>query len=245
VRKIRTVLADDEAPARKELRRLLQVHPEIELVGEAKDGDEAVELIQKHGPDLVFLDVRMPGRDGFAVLDALEPPLPEVIFSTAYDQFAVDAVRRGALDYLLKPIAPEDLAQAIRRAEEKILARVGSAGRGKGDRLALQDRVFIRDGKKALFVEVGSIRCLESEGNYTKIFAPEGHILMRRPIKYFETRLDPTVFFRANRAQVINLRKVREWQPQGEGKLVAVLDDGTSVEISRRQARLFREKSQL
>lgn len=244
MRKIRTILADDEAPARRELRRLLQNHPEIELVGEAKDGDEAVELIRQHSPDLVFLDIRMPGQDGFAVLDALEPPLPEVIFSTAYDQFAVDAVRRGALDYLLKPIAPADLAQAIRRAEEKIVS-IHPAGRSPGDRLTLQDRVFIRDGKKAMFIEVGSIRCLESEGNYTKILAQEGHILMRRPIKYFETRLDPSVFFRANRAQLINLQRVREWKPDEQGKLLAILDDGTPVEISRRQAQLFREKSQL
>lgn len=244
MKKIRTLLADDEAPARKELRRLLQVHPEIELVAEAKDGDEAVELIRQHSPDLVFLDIRMPGRDGFGVLDALEPPLPEVIFSTAYDQFAVDAVRRGALDYLLKPIAPEDLAQAICRAQEKIAA-TGSAGRSPGDRLNLQDRVFIRDGKKAMFIQVGSIRCLESEGNYTKVLAQEGHILMRRPIKYFETRLDPSVFLRANRAQLINLQRVREWKPGEQGKLLAVLDDGTPVEISRRQAQLFREKSQL
>lgn len=240
--KIRAVLADDEALARKELRRMLQAHPEIELVAEAKDGDEAVELIRKHSPDLIFLDVRMPGRDGFGVLDALEPPLPEVIFSTAYDQFAVDAVRRGALDYLLKPLAPADLAQAVKRAMEKISGR---PVREAGAKLKLEDRVFVRDGKKAMFLEVGSIRCLESEGNYTKILAPEGHILMRRPIKYFEERFSPEDFLRANRAQVINLHKVKSWEPLTEGRLKAVLDDGTQVEISRRQARAFRERSRL
>ena len=102
--KLRVLVADDEAPARKEMRRLLASHPQVEIVAEAKDGDEAVAMIQKHGPDLVFLDIRMPGRDGFGVLDALEPPMPEIVFSTAYDQFAVDAIRRGALDYLLKPV---------------------------------------------------------------------------------------------------------------------------------------------
>jgi two-component system LytT family response regulator len=236
------VLADDEALARKELRRMLQAHPEIELVAEAKDGDEAVELIRKHSPDLIFLDVRMPGRDGFGVLDALEPPLPEVIFSTAYDQFAVDAVRRGALDYLLKPLAPADLAQAVKRAMEKISGR---PVREAGAKLKLEDRVFVRDGKKAMFLEVGSIRCLESEGNYTKILAPEGHILMRRPIKYFEERFSPEDFLRANRAQIINLHRVKSWEPLTEGRLKAVLDDGTQVEISRRQARAFRERSRL
>lgn len=240
--KIRAVLADDEALARKELRRLLQAHPEIELVAEAKDGDEAVELIRKHSPDLIFLDVRMPGRDGFGVLDALEPPLPEVIFSTAYDQFAVDAVRRGALDYLLKPLAPADLAQAVKRAMEKISGR---PVREAGAKLKLEDRVFVRDGKKAMFLEVGSIRCLESEGNYTKILAPEGHILIRRPIKYFEEKFSPEDFLRANRAQIINLHRVKSWEPLMEGRLKAVLDDGTQVEISRRQARAFRERSRL
>jgi len=165
-----------------------------------------------------------------------------VIFSTAYDQFAVDAVRRGALDYLLKPLAPADLAQAVKRAMEKISGR---PVREAGAKLKLEDRVFVRDGKKAMFLEVGSIRCLESEGNYTKILAPEGHILMRRPIKYFEERFSPEDFLRANRAQIINLHRVKSWEPLTEGRLKAVLDDGTQVEISRRQARAFRERSRL
>lgn len=240
--KIRALLADDEALARKELRRLLQAHPEIELVAEAKDGDEAVELIQKHSPDLIFLDVRMPGRDGFGVLDALEPPLPEVIFSTAYDQFAVDAVRRGVVDYLLKPLAPEDLAQAVKRATEKISER---PVREAGAKLRLDERVFVRDGKKAMFLEVGSILLLESEGNYTKILSPQGHVLLRRPIKYFEERLASEDFLRANRAQMVNLHRVKSWEPLGEGKLKAVLDSGVEVEISRRQARAFQERSRL
>jgi two-component system, LytTR family, response regulator len=145
--KLRAVVADDEALARKELRRLLaKHHPEVEVVAEAVDGDEAVKIIQKHAPDLVFLDIRMPGRDGFGVLDALEPPMPEIVFSTAYDQFAVDAVRRGALDYLLKPIAPEDLANTVRRALER--KSVQSAGRA-GGKLGPGDRAYssLRSGR--------------------------------------------------------------------------------------------------
>lgn len=238
-KKIRVLIADDEAPARRELRRLLQVHPEIELVAEAKDGDEAVELIRQHSPDLVFLDIRMPGRDGFGVLDALEPPLPEVIFSTAYDQFAVDAVRRGALDYLLKPVAPEDLARAIQKAGDRIQLK-GSAVRKNG-RLRATDRIFVQEGQTSMFFEVGSIRLLESEGNYTRIRTATAHGLVRRPIKYFEIRLDPGEFFRANRAQMVNLKVIKECKPVEGGRLAAHLEEGTPIEISRRQARAFRE----
>lgn len=244
--KLRVAVADDEALARKEIRRLLLAQPGVEVVGEAKDGDEAVALIEKQAPDLVFLDIRMPGRDGFGVLDALEPPLPEVVFCTAYDQFAVDAVRRGALDYLLKPIAPEDLAQALRRAEEKINRRAAKPGeKPVSGRLGRQDRVFVRDGKKAMFLEIGKIFCLEAHGNYTKVLSPEGHILMRRPLHYYEEKLEQGIFLRANRSQMINLDQVRHWEPMGEGRLKATLEGGLVVEVSRRQARLFQEKCRL
>jgi two-component system LytT family response regulator len=238
-KKIRVLIADDEALGRKEMRRLLKAHPEVEIVAEAEDGDDAVELIQKHAPELVFLDIRMPGRDGFGVLDALEPPLPEIVFSTAYDQFAVDAVRRGALDYLLKPVAPEDLARAIQKAAERINLK-GPAIRKDG-RLRATDRIFVQEGQTSMFFEVGSIRVLESEGNYTRIRTAQAHGLVRRPIKYFEVRLDPGEFFRANRAQMVNLKVIKECKPIEGGRLTAQLEEGTPIEISRRQARAFRE----
>jgi len=197
--KLRVVVADDEALARKELRRLLaKGHPEVEIVGEAKDGDEAVELIQRKAPDLVFLDIRMPGKDGFGVLDALEPPMPEIVFSTAYDQFAVDAVRRGALDYLLKPIAPEDLANAVNRALERKAAKGPVTAEGEG-KLGPGDRAYFRDGKAAFLIEIGKVKWLEAEGNYTRVVMEGAKPLVRRPLKYFEERLDPAHFFRANR----------------------------------------------
>lgn len=241
--KLRVVIADDEALARKELRRLLSKgHPEVEIVGEATDGDEAVALIQKEAPDLVFLDIRMPGRDGFGVLDALEPPMPEIVFSTAYDQFAVDAVRRGALDYLLKPIAPEDLAHAIRRAAERKAARGEIPQQGK---LRPGDRAYFRDGKAAFLVEIDTILWLESEGNYTRVITPDARPLVRKPMKYFEDRLDPVHFFRANRHCIVNLAKVRVTRPLGGGRIQLDLGDGRAVEISRRQARSFSEKFSL
>jgi len=239
-RKIRVLIADDEALGRKEMRRLLKAHPEVEIVAEAEDGDQAVELIEKHGPDLVFLDIRMPGRDGFKVLDSLEPPLPEIVFSTAYDQFAVDAVRRAPLDYLLKPIAPEDLARAVEKAYERIC--LGRASLRKEGRLSSTDKIFVQEGKTAMFFEVGSIQILESEGNYTKVRTASGRGLVRRSMKHFEGRLDPVEFFRANRNQMLNLRGVKDCQPSKGGRLVVTLEQGDTIFISRRQARAFWER---
>ena len=209
--KIRVLIADDEALGRREMRRLLKAHSEVVIVAEAEDGDQAVSLIEKHEPDLVFLDIRMPGKDGFEVLDALEPPLPEIVFSTAYDQFGVDAVRRGALDYLLKPVAPEDLARAIQRAADRVQG--GGRTLGQKNRLRSGDKIFVHEGKTSLFFEVGSIQILESEE-----------------------------FFRANRKQIVNLKTILGCQPIQGGRYVASLEQGDQIEISRRQARIFREK---
>jgi two-component system LytT family response regulator len=237
--KIRVLVADDEAPARREMRRLLSAHPEVEIVAEAKDGDEAVTLIQQHAPDLVFLDIRMPGRDGFGVLDALEPPMPEIVFSTAYDQFAVDAIRRGALDYLLKPVAPEDLAQALRRTQERLAGRASGEG---GGRLRPGDRAYFRDGKTAFLLEVKNILWLESEGNYTRVVTPTARPLVRRPIKYFEDRLDFAHFFRINRSQIAGLDHIRATRPVEGGRIFLDYGEGRTLEISRRQARVFQKK---
>lgn len=241
--KLRVLVADDEAPARKEMRRLLAAHPQVEIVAEAKDGDEAVGLIQRSSPDLVFLDIRMPGRDGFGVLDALEPPMPEIIFCTAYDQFAVDAIRRGALDYLLKPVAPEDLAAALRRTEDRLAARVGDSG--VSGRLKPGDRAYFRDGKVAFLLEVAQILWLESEGNYTRVITPSARPLVRRPIKYFEDRLDPAHFFRINRSQIASLGHIQSTQPIQGGRIQLNYGEGKSLEISRRQARSFQAKFSL
>lgn len=242
-RKIRVLIADDEALGRREMRRLCKAHADLEIVAEAEDGDQAVELIEKHSPDLVFLDIRMPGRDGFGVLDALEAPLPEIVFSTAYDQFAVDAIRRGALDYLLKPVAPEDLARAIEIARNRI-DRSGKIRKGEV-RLRLVDKIFVQEGKTALFLEIGSICALNSEGNYTKICSLNGDGLVRRSIKYFENRLDPQEFFRTNRSQIINLKFVKDCKPCPGRRLVVSMEHGDPIVLSRRQAQAFRQRLQV
>ena len=242
-RKIRVLIADDEALGRREMRRLLKTHADLEIVAEAEDGDQAVELIEKHSPDLVFLDIRMPGRDGFGVLDALEPPLPEIVFSTAYDQFAVDAIHRGALDYLLKPVAPEELARTVEKARERIGAK-GPKLRRDGV-LRGSDRIFVKDGKKVMFLEVEKISILESQGNYTKIVSSLGHILMHKPIGYFQDRLDPDLFLRANRSVMLNLARVSQWEPIHGGRFKATLEGGASFEVSRRQSRALQQKLKL
>ena len=242
-RKIRVLIADDEALGRREMRRLCKAHADLEIVAEAEDGDQAVELIEKHSPDLVFLDIRMPGRDGFGVLDALEPPLPEIVFSTAYDQFAVDAIHRGALDYLLKPVAPEELARTVEKARERIGAK-GPKLRRDGV-LRGSDRIFVKDGKKVMFLEVEKISILESQGNYTKIVSSLGHILMHKPIGYFQDRLDPDLFLRANRSVMLNLARVSHWEPIHGGRFKATLEGGASFEVSRRQSRALQQKLKL
>ena len=239
------VVADDEGLARRELRRLLgKSHPEVEIVGEATDGLEAVAMIQKEAPDLVFLDIRMPELDGFGVLDALEPPMPEIIFSTAYDQFAVDAVRRGALDYLLKPIAPEDLARAVKRALERKAARWPGGDKDHG-KLGPGDRAYFRDGKAAFLIEIGKVRWLEAEGNYTRVVMDGAKPLVRRSLKYFVERLDPAHFFRANRKQIVGLGSVKGTRSVDGGRIELDLGEGAKVEVSRRQTRAFREAFRL
>jgi len=177
-------------------------------------------------------------------LDALEPPMPEIVFSTAYDQFAVDAVRRGALDYLLKPIAPEDLANAVRRALERKAARGPATAEGQG-KLGPGDRAYFRDGKAAFLVEIGKVRWLESEGNYTRVVMEGAKPLVRRPLKYFEERLDPAHFFRANRKQIVGLGAVKGTKPVEGGMIELDLGEGAKVEVSRRQARAFKEAFRL
>ncbi|MEO6992516.1 MAG: response regulator, partial [Lacunisphaera sp.] len=165
---MKALLIDDERLARNELRRLLKAHPEIEIVGEAVNATEALERIAELKPDLLFLDIQMPGDDGFTLLEKIDPPLPQVIFTTAYDEFAVKAFEFNALDYLLKPVDPNRLATAM----DKLRSYAMRSGEGTAnrERLGLDDKVFVREGDHCWFVPVKNIRLLESEGNYTRLY---------------------------------------------------------------------------
>ncbi|MDB6166051.1 MAG: Two component transcriptional regulator, LytTR family [Lacunisphaera sp.] len=243
---MKALIVDDERLARNELRRLLAAHADIEIVGEAKDVPDAVEKIAALKPELIFLDVQMPGADGFSLLEQLNPPLPAIVFTTAYDEFAVKAFEFNALDYLLKPVDPNRLVAAL----EKLRSRGGS-GPLAGDpgqathRLSPDDKVFVREGDRCWFVPVKNIRLLESEGNYTRLHFDDQKPQLFRSLTAMEERLDNRHFFRANRKQVINLAWVDGIEPWFSGGLLVKLKGGIKVELSRRQAQDFRERMSL
>jgi len=225
------VIVDDERLARVELRRLLVAHEEVAIVGEASAGDEAVRMIAELAPDLVFLDIEMPGTTGFDVLERLDD-IPPVIFTTAYDAYAIRAFEVNALDYLLKPVAPSRLAAAIAR-----VARPAAHGSSP----PTLSQVFVRDGERCWIVRLADVFLLESEGNYTRLCFGDARPLIRRSLNAFLERLDPAVYFRANRTQAINLHWVQTTAPTISGGLLVTLRGGRTVEFSRRQTLRLRE----
>lgn len=235
---MKTLLIDDERLAREELRRLLREFPPLTVVGEARNVDEAVAAVKSLRPDLIFLDIRMPGGSGFDLLERLEQ-VPQVIFTTAFDEYAVKAFQVNALDYLLKPVEPERLAAAV----EKVLQRAGAGARKEeapSTHLGEEDRVFVRDGDRCWLVRLGDVVLFESEGNYTRLHFGPSRPLVHRSLRDLDARLNPRAFFRANRRQILNLRQVSRMEPSSRGGLVVTLESGVDVEMSRRQAQRFR-----
>jgi two-component system LytT family response regulator len=193
-------------------------------------------------PDLLFLDVQMPGETGLELLDSLEPPIPHVIFTTAYDEFAVKAFELNAVDYLLKPVDPSRLASAVGRIPG---TKGGKSKTAPSGRLDGKDRVFVREGERCWFVEVGQIRLLESEGNYTRVHFGDSQPQLFRSLNAMEERLDPRHFFRANRRQIMNTAWIEGIEPWFSSGLLVRLKGGAKVELSRRQAQEFRERMSL
>jgi two-component system, LytTR family, response regulator len=231
---MKAMIIDDEPPARRELRRLLTGFPWVEIVGEAGNVDQAVEMVAALTPELLFLDIQMPGGSGFDVLTRLED-VPQVIFTTAYDEHAVRAFKVDALDYLLKPIEPARLAEALGRVRSSQAARTPRPD-------AILEQIFVRDGDRCWFVPLREVRLLSSEGNYIRLSWGKLQPLLGRALAALEQRLDPNRFFRANRRQIINLDFIESVELGVNGRLHAQLRDGPEVEISRRQARLFKTK---
>lgn len=244
---MRALLIDDEAPGRSELRRLLAVFTDIVIAGEAADADQARDQIATLKPDLIFLDIQMPEETGLELLASLEPPVPFVVFTTAYDEFAVKAFELNALDYLLKPVDPSRLALTIERLRTKQLGIGDQTSTPPDDRelLTAEDKVFVREGDRCWFVQIKQIRLLESEGSYTRVHFESAQPQLFRSLNAMEARLDPKCFFRANRGQIINLDWIEKIEPWFSGGLAVRLKGGTKVELSRRQAQLFREKCSL
>jgi len=231
---MKAMIIDDERPARRELRRLLTDFSWVEVVGEAGNVDQAAEMVETLNPELLFLDIQMPGGSGFDLLSRLER-LPEVIFTTAYDEYAVRAFEVDALDYLLKPIDPARLAEALGRVKSAQAARTPQPD-------AVLEKIFVRDGSRCWFVPLREVRLLSSEGNYIRLSWGKSQPLLGRALAALEQRLDPNRFFRANRRQIINLDFIENVELGVNGRLHAQLRDGPEVEISRRQARLFKTK---
>jgi two-component system LytT family response regulator len=231
---MKAMIVDDEPLARRELRRLLAEFPDIEIVGEAANVAESLVGVEQWLPELLFLDIQMPGGSGFDLLARLEH-VPSVIFTTAYDHHAVRAFEVNALDYLLKPIEPERLAAAIAKARSAKSEGAPAARSG-----ATIERLFVRDGSRCWFVPLREVSLMLSEGNYVRLHWGKSRPLLARPLTSLEQRLDPARFFRANRQQIINLDFIESVEPGVGGQLHVQLRDGPEVEISRRQARLFR-----
>jgi two-component system LytT family response regulator len=233
---VKALLVDDERLARAELRRLLRDVAEIEVVGEAAHVDEAVSRIEELVPDLVFLDIQMPGGSGFDVLERVER-VPLVVFTTAFDNHAVRAFEVSALDYLLKPVDPRRLAAAVEKARARLAPPEPTAPPGGG----FLERAFVRDGELCLVVDFRDVALFESEGNYTRLYLGEQRPLLGRSLNYLEQRLDPRAFFRANRKELVNLSRISRIEGTPGLGLVLHLPNGREVEMSRRQAQRFRQ----
>ena len=236
---MRAIIIDDERLARKELKSLLKDYHEIEIVDECASPEEAIKSIEKHNPDLLFLDIQMPEKTGFDLLQELDKS-PKVVFVTAFDEYAVKAFEVNALDYLMKPVDPERLKETMAKVlcediEEDELYDVPDRGI-----LSSNDQIFIKDGEKCWFIHLKDVRMFESEGNYVRIYFETFKPLVLKSLNGLEERLDQKLFFRANRKYIINLKWVSHIENWFNGGLQVVLKDGEKVEISRRQAVKFK-----
>ncbi|MFN8059825.1 MAG: LytTR family DNA-binding domain-containing protein [Vicinamibacterales bacterium] len=239
---IRAMVVDDEPLARERVRSLLAAEADVELVAEAGDGKSAVAAVLEHQPDLIFLDVQMPGLDGFAVLRALPADaLPATIFVTAFDRYAIRAFEVNALDYLLKPFSPRRFKAALDRARQE-LEKSPDASATTRLRTLLQDlengrryqrQLVIKSGGRIVFLRVEEVDCLEAEGNYVRVHAGSMSYLIRETMKNMETRLDPDQFVRIHRSTIVQADRIKELQPLTHGEYAVILRDGRRLTASR------------
>jgi two-component system LytT family response regulator len=236
-----TLIIDDERLARSELKRLLKAHPQIQVLGEASDAEEALRKILQLKPDLLFLDIQMPGKTGFDLIREL-PTLPKVIFTTAFDEYALKAFEFNAFDYLLKPIESFRLALSIQRLQiDTVKNEPDTFSHLEREILDENDQVFLKENDQCFFVRIKDIRMFESEGNYARIYHGDQKLLVYRSLNNLETRLNPSFFFRASRTHIINLKQVESVEDCFDC-LVVKLSGGLSVKMSRRKSQLFRQR---
>jgi two-component system LytT family response regulator len=244
---MRAIVIDDERLARKELINLLNQLETVEVVGEAVNVDDAKEKIEQLNPDVIFLDIQMPEKTGFDLLEELDN-VPHVIFTTAYDEYALKAFQVNALDYLLKPIEPKRLEEAIIKLQNKMEGTQkteAGASNFNSKKLNLDDQVFVKDGDRCWFVKLSNVRLFESDGNYIKVYFDNFKPMIHKSLNALDERLDEKSFFRASRKHIINLGWVDGIEPWFNGGLVVTLRGGDKIEVSRRQAARFKEMMSL
>jgi two-component system LytT family response regulator len=241
--KIKTVIVEDSRLARNEIKELLKQHSELELVGEAANVDEGFDLINKTKPDLLLLDINMPEKDGFELLEMLDE-VPITVFTTAFDEYAIKSFEYNALDYLLKPINDKRFAQAIDKVKIKL---EGTSDQTSSDvqRLTESSQIFIKDGEKCWLVKIGDIALVEIVGNYSRVYFQDQKPMLYKSLNQVEEKLPTENFFRVNRQQMINMNHIKEVVPWFSGKLKLKMNNGEEVEVSRRQSYIFKDKMSL
>ncbi len=243
MKNIKAIIVEDSRLARNELKELIKKHPEIELIGEAENVDKGYELIQATQPDLLFLDINMPEKDGFELLEMLDE-VPITVFTTAFDEYAIKSFEYNALDYLLKPINEKRFALAMEKVHSK-LDDSSNENDETRQRLTGNSQIFIKDGEKCWLIKIGDISHLEIVGNYTRVFFEEERPMLYKSLNQVEEKLPEKYFFRANRQQIINTNFIQNVVPWFNGKLKLTMMNGEEVEVSRRQSYLFKDKMSL
>ncbi len=240
--KIKTVIVEDSRLARNEIKELLKQHSELELVGEAANVDDGFELINKTKPDLLLLDINMPEKDGFELLEMLDE-VPITVFTTAFDEYAIKSFEYNALDYLLKPINDKRFAQAIDKVKEKLdgVSDVVTSSQ----RLTENSQIFIKDGEKCWLVKIGDISLIEIVGNYSRVYFQDQKPMLYKSLNQVEEKLPIENFFRVNRQQMINMNHIKEVIPWFSGKLKLKMNNEEEVEVSRRQSYIFKDRMSL
>ncbi|MDH7444634.1 LytR/AlgR family response regulator transcription factor [Aquimarina sp. 2201CG14-23] len=232
------VIVEDSRLARQELKELLKEYPDIEIIGEAENVDQAYKLIVDLNPDILFLDINMPGKNGFDLLEMLDQ-VPLVVFTTAYDEYAIKSFEYNAFDYLLKPINQERFSKTIEKLKKEISDKRESESKEK---LSETSQIFIKEGEKCWLVTIADIRLFEIVGNYTRVYFDKEKPLVYKSLNQIEEKLPAKTFFRVNRQQIINLNTITKVTPWFNGKLKVNLDMDVEIEISRRQSLKFREQ---
>lgn len=234
MKRIKVIIVDDERLSREELKRALKAYEDFVLIGEAENADDAKDLIETKMPDLIFLDIQMPEKSGFDLLESLDN-VPAVLFTTAYNQYAVQAFEVNALDYLMKPIREERFAKAIEKIRNTI-----SLKSSLNNSVAKDRKIFIKDGEKRFFIQLDEIYLIESLENYTRLFFQGKKAMQRRSLRQWEEMLDENVFFRINRTKIVNIKYIQEVSRTIGGRLEIKLKTGELLEVSNRQSAKFK-----